>query len=260
VTSINLRFSSLVATVALAITGCTTSPVDPLTVSKFKSISVTRVELPEYSYVGLDGEAAAKSAGVIVGYFAFGVFGLAAGDVMRAQSEQPYRTAIRDALATDQPNFERTINQQLDAGLKARGANTSFISPPPRLPDNSGYDYANASTDADAVLEIYPLVVGFSYQSGEAAPMIDIRWRLLARYPNGKLIETNRGSVVHRNTQTVVGQVGDAIPPNPAYKFKGHVSELKTHGERPRLAMQELATQAARVIVERAYPVATVSK
>lgn len=245
----------MVVVSALTIAGCTMSPVDPAAVAKFKTLAVTRVELPEYSYIGLDGEAAAKSVGVVAGYYAFGVFGLAVGDVMRAKSEQPYRDAIRDALGAYQPNFERTINQQVQAGLKARGASITFMAPPPRLSDNSGYDYGNAGTDADAVLEIFPLQVGFSYQNGEAAPMIDIRWRLLARYPNGKLIETNRGSVVHRNTKAVLGQIGDAIPANSAYQFKGHVSELKSHGDKPHLAMQELATRTASMIVERAYPV-----
>ncbi len=245
---------------SLTLVGCTSSPVDPSSAAKIKSFTVTRVQLPEYSYLGLDGEAAAKSAGVLVGYAAFGVLGLAAGDIAKAKSEQPYREAIREALANRSPSFEQTINQGVEAEIKSRGASVAFISPPPRLADNSGYDYDGADFRSDALLELYPLQAGFSYQNEEAAPIIDIRWRILLRYPNGKLIETNRGSVVHRNTKSFIGQIGDAIPANPAYLFKGHVTDLKTHGDKPHLAMQELAVRVSKMIVERAYPLPVSNK
>ena len=238
----------------LSIVGCTTGPVDPATASKIKSFTVTRLELPEYSYVGIDGEAAAKSAGVLVGYAAFGVLGFAAADAIKAKSEQPHRNAIRDALANHGPSFEQTLNQRVEAELKLRGASVTFIAPPPRMPDNSGYDFGNADFSSDAVLELYPLMVGFSYQNQQAAPIVDIRWRILVRYPNGQLIETNRGSVVHRNTKSVIGQIGEAIPSNSAYLFKGHVTDLKSHGDKPHQVMQELALRVSGMIVERAYP------
>ena len=240
--------------------GCTVAPVDPASAAKIKSFTITRLELPEYTYLGLDGEAAAKSVGVIAGYAAFGVLGLAASDVIRAKSEQPYRDAIRDALANRGPTFEETLNKRVETELKARGARVTFIAPPPRLADNSGYEYANADFDSDAVLEIYPLQAGFSYQNDSAAPIIDIRWRILVRYPNGKLIETNRGSVVHRNTKSVIGQIGEAIPANAAYQFKGHVTELKLHGDKPHQAMQELALLVANSLVGRAYPLPVIAK
>lgn len=239
---------------SLSIVGCTTGPVDPKAAAKIKSFTVTRLVLPEYSYVGLDGEAAAKSAGVLVGYAAFGILGLAASDVIKAKSEQPYRDAIRDALANREPSFEQALSQSVEAELKSRGALVTFMAPPPRMPDNSGYDFGNADFNSDAVLELYPLIAGFSYQNQEAAPIIDIRWRILVRYPNGKLIETSRGSVVHRNTKSVIGQIGESIPSNPAYLFKGHVTDLKTHGDKPHQAMQELALRISRMTVERAYP------
>ncbi len=254
-------FTSLILFLCgLSLVGCTTGPVDPAAAAKIKSFTVTRLVLPEYSYVGIDGESAAKSAGVLVGYAAFGILGLAASDAIRAKSEQPYRDAIRDALANRGSSFEQVLNQSIEAELKSRGARVAFIAPPPRMADNSGYDFGNADYGSDAVLELYPLVVGFSYQNNEAAPVIDIRWRILVRYPNGSLIETNRGSVVHRNTKSVIVQIGESIPSNAAYRFTGHVTELKTHGDKPNQAMQELAHRVSSMIVERAYPLPITGK
>jgi len=254
--------SSLLAlAVAFNLVGCTMAPVDPAAAAKIKSITVTRVVLPEYSYLGLDGEAAAKSAGVVAGYVAFGVLGLAAGDTIRAQTEAPYRAAIKGALSVgNQPSFDQVMNQEVEKELKARGVHALFVPPPPRLLDDSGYDFTSTTVDGDILLEIYPLQVGFSYQSGNAAPMVDVRWRLLAKYPGGKLVETHRGSVVHRNTKTLGGPIGEAIPANPEYLFKGQVTDLRAHGEKPIRAMQELASRTAHMIVERAHPVPVATK
>ncbi len=230
--------------------------VDPSKVATIKSITITRLELPEYTYLGRDGESAAKHAGVAVSYYALGVFGLAVGDAVRTKSEQPYRDAIKSALDGSKPSFEATLNSKLEEALSQRGIKTSWISAPPKLPDNSGYDLTNTDATTDFVIELFPFAAGFSFEKGASHPNVDIRWRLLKRYPSGKLIETNRGTVFYDATFNLGNPTSVQIPANNEYAFRGHVTDLKAHGEKPAIAMRLIAEQVAKITAERALPIA----
>jgi hypothetical protein len=234
---------------------CTSVPVDPNKISEVKKVTITKLDLPEYTYLGRDGTAAAKHAGVAASYYAFGVIGLAVGDAIRAQSEQPFRDAIGKSLRQHTPTFENTVQTTIEQKLSQRGITVTWIAPPSKLPDNSGYDLATADADTDLVVELFPFAAGFSFEKGKSNPNLDIRWRLLKRYPNGRLIETNRGTVFYDATINIGGLSSVQIPTNLDYAFDGHVLELGKHGDKPAIAMRELGVRLAQIVIERALPV-----
>lgn len=256
--SLTMRKLQNLATVALLalIASCTSVPVDPNQIAQVKKVTITRLDLPEYSYLGRDGTAAAKQVGVAAGYYAFGLLGLAVGDAIRSQSEQPYREAIGKALRQHPPTLEQRVQTTIEENLAKRGIEVTWIAPPPKLPDNSGYDLSTADAGTDYVIELFPFAAGFSFEKGKSNPNLDIRWRLMKRYPSGRLIETNRGSVFYDATLNIGGPASVQIPTNPDYAFDGHVSELGKHGEKPAVAMRDLGTRLAQLVIERALPTA----
>jgi hypothetical protein len=240
----------------LALNGCTSVAVDPSKVASVKAITVTRLELPEYTYLGRDGEAALKNLGVTATTYGLGLFAGVIGESARIKSEQPYRDAIKLALDTSEPSFASALNAKLEAFLNQRGIAVNWIPAPPKLADNSGYDLANTDAVTDYVIEVFPFATGFSYEKATSNPNVDMRWRLLKRYPSGKLIETNRGTVFYDATLGLGSPSSVRIPVNAEYSFPGHVTELKKHGDKPAIAMRAIAEEVARVTAERALPVA----
>jgi hypothetical protein len=250
----SLRSHLLPALLVALLAACTSAPVDPAATSKIKSVSITKVYFPEYSYFGRDGEAAAKSLGVAASAYAFGVFGMVAGEVAKSKSEQPYRDAIRMALSGKGPEFAEVVDQNIVQLLQSRGIRTTLVAAPPKLADNSGYDFGNSDSSEDYTLELFPYSIGFAYGKETSTPYVDLRWRLLRRYPNGKLIEAYRGSVYYSDPQLTLAPNGVLLPVKPEYRFAGHMTSLSSHADRPAVAMRELAKSVADTVIERAFP------
>ena len=181
----------LAATMVLA--ACTSAPIDQSVAAKIKSVTVTKMYLPEYTYTGRDNEALAFAGASAVGAYAFGVFGMVAADVAKNRAELPYRQAIKAALSESGPSFAEVVDLKIADNLAARGIRANFISAPPKASDNSGYDFANADFADQYALELMPFAAGFAQEPQLSTPMVDVRWRLLERYPNGRLIEVARG-------------------------------------------------------------------
>ncbi|MFO1342011.1 MAG: hypothetical protein U1F05_02565 [Burkholderiales bacterium] len=81
--TVKLALLTVTTSVLLFATGCTSVAVNPSAVESVKAVTITRLALPEYSYMGRDMEASAKRVGVVGGYYALGVFGLAVGDAIK---------------------------------------------------------------------------------------------------------------------------------------------------------------------------------
>jgi|GEM_PF-3570547 len=239
---------------AVLSSGCTSMAVDPAKIADVKTVTITRLALPEYSYLGRDAEALAKNLGVTATAYGLGMVGFVFADAARIKSEQPYRDAIRAALIDHPPGFDIALNTKLEEVLSQRGIKVVWTSPPPRLPDNSGYDFANADAATDYVIELFPFSAGFSYEKKTSNPHVDVRWRLLKRYPGGKIIESNRGTVFYDAGQSIGNPSSVQIATNTEYAFAGHVTELKNHADKPAMAMRAIAEQVARITAERALP------
>jgi len=251
---LNALLIVMLCVVAALGSGCTSMAVDPSKIADVKTVTITRLQLPEYSYLGRDAEAFAKNLGVAATTYGLGLFGGVLGEAARIKSEQPYRDAIRAALIDHPPSFDVALNTKLEEVLSQRGIKVVWMSSPPRLPDNSGYDFANADSETDYVIEVFPFSAGFSYEKKTSNPHVDIRWRLLKRYPGGKLIESNRGTVFYDAALSIGNPSSVQIPTSAEYAFTGHVTELKNHADKPAMAMQAIAEQVARITAERALP------
>lgn len=228
--------------------------VDHSQTKQIKTITITRVAIPEYSYSGRDTAAFGRAAGTAVAAYAFGVFGAVGGDIARAQMEEPFRKAIRDALDAYQPNFATSLNNAVETAFAARGVKVEWISGLPRLPDDSGYDLANADANTDFLVELYPFVTGFSYGKEVSEPVVDIRWRLFKRYGGGKYIESNRNTVYYDGLVDIGSPGSVRLPVNAEYRFPGHVNALRLQGEKPAIAMRAIASQIGEIVAEKIVP------
>lgn len=228
--------------------------VDPAKVAEVKTVTITRLELPEYSYLGRDAEAFAKNLGVAATTYGLGLVGGVFVEAARIKSEQPYRDAIRAALIDHQPGFDAALNAKLEETFSQRGIKVIWMTAPSRLADNSGYDFALSDATTDYVIEVFPFSAGFSYEKKASSPNVDIRWRLLKRYPGGKLIESNRGTVFYDAVLSIGNPSSVQIPTNPEYAFTGPVTDLKNHAGKPAMAMRAIAEQVAKITAERALP------
>lgn len=247
------------AWVALALASCTAVSVNPSDVANIKKITVIELQVPEYHYRADGVDGVAKAVGMGAAVYGFGAIGGVIGSVAVAKMEQPYRDAIRDALAPHGPSFMTTFNNEIESALKARGIVTAWTKPPELLADGSGYDLAGAGFDSDYLIELLPVGVGFGYDDQASYPSVNVRWRLIRRYPGDKFIETNRGYVLYHK----VGMPAATIPavaqvaPVAEYRFPGPVNHLSKYGEAPAVAMRSIARDAARLTAQRALPVAT---
>ena len=246
---LTIRITGLLVAVGLA--ACTSAPVDQATAAKIKSVTITKLYLSEYTYFGRDGEAAAKSLGTAAVGYAFGVFGIAAAEAARAKSEQPYRDAIKAAVSKEGVGFGDIVDARVGDLLKAKGIRATFIAPPPRT--SEGFDYGNIDTNDNYVLELLPFAAGFTYGKEASTPSVDIRWRLLERYPGGRLIEIFRGSIYYSHYPLLGAKNSVQVPMDTAHRFPGHVTDLAKHGEAPSKAMRQIAENVATAIVEKAF-------
>lgn len=250
--------SVLTVCLIIAVGGCTSMAVDPTAVANIKSVTVVQLQVPEYNYAGGGVEGAAKSMGIAAAAYGFGGLGIVASGIAISKLEQPHREAIRDALAPYRPSFATAFNQELEATLTKRGIATIWIPPPAMLADNSAYDLSAANIDTDYVIELFPSFVGFVYDGSASRPNINVRWRLIKRYPGGKFIETNRGYIIYQSTASETTSLPSIaqVPHVSEYLYAGHVNKLADYGEAPPAALRDIARKAAQLTAQRTLPAA----
>lgn len=239
-----------------SLSGCTSVAVDTTQTRQMKTVTVTRVVIPEYSYVGRDTAAVGQALGTAAAAYALGVFGAVGSDIARTKMEEPYRKAISEAIDAFPPGFAAATSASIENAFLSRGVKVNWVGNLVRLTDNSGYDLSVVDADTDFLIELFPFVTGFSYSKEACEPVVDMRWRLLKRYANGKYIETNRGTVYY-DPIVSVGSAGSVrLPVIPEYRYPGHTNGLRLHGEKPAAALRAIGTQIGEVVVEKIIPTA----